>query len=604
MDTAKVKLNIDGKEIEVDAGTTILQAAKQLGIEIPTLCYHQNLNPTASCGVCVVQIEGSPALKRACCTPVEKGLKVVTNSQALRALRKSLVELILSDHAVECPTCASNNKCELQDLANFMGVEPNRFAKVVEDQPVDNTSVSILRDPRKCIACGRCVNVCRDIQTVNAITMADRGFEVSVNTFFKEGLGNSSCVNCGQCIVFCPTGALRERSETEEVWNAILDPKRIVVVQEAPAIRVSLAEEFGMEMGSVTVGKMYAALKKLGFDYVFDTNFTADLTIMEEGTELIERVKSGGKLPLITSCSPGWIKFMETYFADFSEYTSTCKSPQQMFGALVKTYFAKEKGLDPANIVSVSIMPCTAKKFEARRPEMNDSGFQDVDYVLTTRELVRMIKEARLDFKNLPEEQAHDIMGAYTGAATIFGATGGVMEAAVRTAYYILAGKPLDNLEVKIVRGMEGIKEGTLSIPSKDLGELDVKVAVAHGLGNARMLLDKVRRQIEETGKSEYAFIEIMACPGGCVGGGGQPYGCDIADRARRGEGLYREDAGLAKRQSHENPEVARIYKNFLKKPGSEMSHALLHTCYWERSIRSGSCVQVLTHKHEAQHVQ
>ncbi|MCX7027626.1 MAG: NADH-dependent [FeFe] hydrogenase, group A6 [Spirochaetes bacterium] len=603
MDNAKVKLYIDGKEIEVDAGTTILKAAKQLGIEIPTLCYHQNLNPTASCGVCIVEIEGSPALKRACCTPVEKGWKVVTNSRQLRNLRKSLVELILSDHAVECPTCASNNKCELQNLANFMGVEPNRYAKVVEDQPADHSSVSIWRDPRKCIACGRCVNVCSDIQTVNAISMADRGFEVNINTFFKQGLGNSSCVNCGQCTVFCPTGALRERSETEEVWNAILDPKKIVVVQEAPAIRVSLAEEFGMEMGSVTVGKMYAALKKLGFDYVFDTNFSADLTIMEEGTELIERVKSGGKLPLITSCSPGWIKFMETYFADFSEYTSTCKSPQQMFGALVKTYFAKEKGLDPANIVSVSIMPCTAKKFEAKRPEMNDSGFQDVDYVLTTRELVRMIKEARLDFKNLPEEQANDIMGAYTGAATIFGATGGVMEAAIRTAYYILVGKSLDNLDVKIVRGMEGIKEGTLSIPTKDLGKLDVKVAVAHGLGNARKLMDKVRKQIAETGKSEYAFIEIMACPGGCVGGGGQPYGCSIADRARRGEGLYREDAGAAKRQSHENPEVARIYKNFLEKPGSAMSHKLLHTCYWERSTQSGSCLELMTHKHETQHV-
>jgi NADH-quinone oxidoreductase subunit G len=602
MNNSNVQLNIDGKDIEVAAGTTILTAAKQLGIEIPTLCYHQNLNPTASCGVCVVEIVGTPALKRACCTPVEKGMKVVTNSKTLRELRKSLVELILSNHAVECPTCASNSKCELQDLANYMGVEFSRFAKVVEEKPDDRTSVSVWREPRKCIACGRCVNVCSDIQTVNAITMADRGFEVAVGTFFQKGLGNSSCVNCGQCTVFCPTGALREKSEVDEVWNAILDPKKIVVVQEAPAIRVSLAEEFGLEMGDVTVGKMYAALKRLGFDYVFDTNFTADLTIMEEGTELIERVKSGGKLPLITSCSPGWIKFMETYFSDFSEYTSTCKSPQQMFGALVKTYFAKEKGIDPANIVSVSIMPCTAKKFEARRPEMNDSGFQDVDHVLTTREFVRMIREARLDFKNLPEEAANDIMGAYTGAATIFGATGGVMEAAIRTAYYLLAGTPLSNLDVKIVRGMEGIKEGTLSIPTKELGKLDVKVAVAHGLGNARKLMEKVRKQIAETGKSEYAFIEIMACPGGCVGGGGQPYGCVIADRARRGEGLYREDAGLAKRQSHENPEVQRIYKSFLTKPGSDISHQLLHTCYWERSSQSGSCVQVMTHKHEAHH--
>ncbi len=602
MNNYLVKLTIDGKETEVAAGTTILNAAKQLGIEIPSLCYHQNLSPTASCGICVVEIEGSPALKRACCTPVEKGMKVTTNSKNLRALRKSLIELILSNHSVECPTCASNGKCELQDLSNAMGVDFSRYPKVVDERPADESSVSVWRDPRKCIACGRCVTVCSEIQGVNAITMAERGFEVGVNTFFKEGLGNSACVNCGQCVVFCPTGALREKSEVDEVWDAIFDPKKVVVVQEAPAIRVSLAEEFGMDMGAVTVGKMYAALKRLGFDYVFDTNFSADLTIMEEGTELIERIKSGGTLPLITSCSPGWIKFMETYFPDFAASTSTCKSPQQMFGALVKTYFAKERGIDPANIVSVSIMPCTAKKFEARRPEMNDSGFQDVDYVLTTRELVRMIKEARLDFKNLPEEPANDMMGAYTGAASIFGATGGVMEAAIRTAYYILVGKPLEHLDVKIVRGMEGIKEGTLSIPSKELGKLDLKVAVAHGLGNARKLLDKVRRQIAETGKSEYGFIEIMACPGGCVGGGGQPLGCTIADRTRRGEGLYREDAGMAKRQSHENPEVLRIYEKFLKKPGSDVSHNLLHTCYWERSSLSGACVEERTRKHAGHH--
>ena len=532
-----IKLTVDGKEITVESGTTILEAARQLGIQIPSLCYHPNLKPTASCGVCVVEIAGMPGLKRSCCTPVEEGMKVTTNSRSLRSLRKTLVELILSNHATECPTCVANGKCELQDLANSMGVDFDRFTRVVADKPLDATSLSVHRDPKKCIACGRCVTVCSDIQTVAAIDMVNRGFDVSVDTFFKEGLGNSSCVNCGQCTVFCPTGALRERSETDDVWDAILDPDKIVVVQEAPSIRVTLAEEFGMEMGTVTVGKMYAALKKIGFDYVFDTNFTADLTIMEEGTELIERVKSGGLLPLITSCSPGWIKFMETYFPDFAGHTSTCKSPQQMFGTLVKTYFAKEKGLDPAKIVSVSIMPCTAKKFEARRPEMNDSGFQDVDHVLTTRELVRMIKEARIDFKNLPDESPDDLMASYTGAATIFGATGGVMEAAIRSAYFLLAGKNLDNLDVKAVRGLQGIKEATLTIPAQGLGDLTVKVAVAHGLGNARTLMEKVQKQIRETGKSEYAFIEIMACPGGCVGGGGQPYGSVIADRARRGEG-------------------------------------------------------------------
>jgi NADH-quinone oxidoreductase subunit G len=598
----QVKLTVDGKEITVESGTTILEAARQLGIQIPSLCYHPNLKPTASCGVCVVEIAGMAGLKRSCCTPAEEGMKVSTNSRALRSLRKTLVELILSNHATECPTCVANGKCELQDLANSMGVDFDRFTRVVADKPLDETSLAVHRDPKKCIACGRCVTVCSDIQTVSAIDMVQRGFDVSVDTFFREGLGNSACVNCGQCTVFCPTGALRERSETDDVWDAILDPGKIVVVQEAPSIRVTLAEEFGMEMGTVTVGKMYAALKRIGFDHVFDTNFTADLTIMEEGTELIERVKSGGLLPLITSCSPGWIKFMETYFPDFAGHTSTCKSPQQMFGTLVKTYFAKEKGIDPAKIVSVSIMPCTAKKFEARRPEMNDSGFRDVDFVLTTREFVRMIKEAKIDFKNLPDESPDDLMASYTGAATIFGATGGVMEAAIRTAYFILAGKNLDNLDVTAVRGLQGIKEAVLTIPAQGLGDLTVKVAVAHGLGNARKLMEKVQRQIRETGKSEYAFIEIMACPGGCVGGGGQPYGSVIADRARRGQGLYKEDKNLPQRQSHENPGITRIYEKFLGRPGSETAHQLLHTCYFERSLLNGSCVKERTEKHHAGH--
>ena len=358
-----------------------------------------------------------------------------------------------------------------------MGVDMNRFAKIVGDEELDQTSVSVARDPKKCIACGRCITVCNDVQTVNAINFVDRGIEVNVNTFFREGLGHSACVNCGQCTAFCPTGALREVSEVEQVWDAILDPEKIVVVQEAPAIRVSLAEEFGMEPGDVTVGKMYAALKQIGFDYVFDTNFSADLTIMEEGTELVRRIKAGGPLPLITSCSPGWIKFMETYFPDMAEFVSTCKSPQQMFGTLVKTYFAKENSIDPSKIVSVSIMPCTAKKFEARRPEMRDSGFQDVDNVLTTREFVRMIKESGIDFKNLPEGKADELMGQYTGAGTIFGATGGVMEAAIRSAYFLVTGKNLTNLDVKGVRGMNWIKEAEV-----DIDGLKIKVAVAHGL--------------------------------------------------------------------------------------------------------------------------
>jgi len=589
----KVKLYIDGKEVEVSKDSTILDAAKKIGANIPTLCYHPDLKPTGACGLCVVEIEGSPIPKRSCCTPVSEGMKITTNSMRLREMRKNILEMILSDHDVECPSCVANGKCELQDLANNMGVEMDSLPQIFDPQPIDDTSFSIVREPNKCISCGRCIIVCSEIQTVHAISFADRGFEVNVNTFFKEGIGNSVCVNCGQCTVFCPTGALREKSEIDYVWEAILDPDKVVVVQEAPAIRVTLAEEFGMEPGTVTVGKMYAALKKMGFDYVFDTNFSADLTIMEEGTELVERLNNGGALPLITSCSPGWIKFMETYFPDFAENTSTCKSPQQMFGALTKTYFAKEYDIDPSKIVSVSIMPCTAKKFEARRPEMRDSGFQDVDYVLTTREFVRMIKESGIDFKNLPEEKADKLMGAYTGAATIFGATGGVMEAAVRSAYYLVTGENLKNLDVKGVRGMEWIKEAVIDIKGTKL-----KVAVAHGLGNARELLTKVRKEIEETGKTDYAFIEIMACPGGCVGGGGQPYGSDFARRARRGEGLYKEDKDLPIRCSHENPEVQKIYKDFLGKPGSHTAHKLLHTCYFERDLEKGTCIKELTHKH------
>ncbi len=596
-----VKLYIDNNEVEVPEGTTIVEAAKKIGVNIPTLCYFEDLHPTGACGICVVEMEGTPAPKRACTTPVMEGMKVKTNSAKLRAMRKNVLEMILSNHNVECPSCYANGKCDLQELANNMAVDMNALPLILEDKPLDISSVSIIREPDKCIACGRCVVVCNEVQTVYALAFADRGFEVSVNTFFKEGLGNSACVNCGQCTVVCPTGALRERSEIDEVWKAILDPEKVVVVQEAPAIRVTLAEEFGMEPGLATTGKMHAVLKKMGFDHVFDTNFSADLTILEEGTELVERVKRGGTLPLITSCSPGWIKFMETYFPDFAENTSTCKSPQQMFGALVKTYFAKMYKIDPEKIVSVSIMPCTAKKYEARRPEMRDSGYQDVDFVLTTREFVRMIKESGIDFKTIPEEKAEKLMGEYTGAATIFGATGGVMEAAIRSAYFLLTGENMKNLDVEAVRGMEGIKEAELEIPAKELGNLKVKVAVAHGLGNARKLLDKVRKQIKETGKSEYAFIEIMACPGGCVGGGGQPYGSTIAMRARRGEGLYKEDKNLPMRQSHENPMVMGeegVYAKFLGKPGSHKAHELLHTCYFERDICKGAVVKELTHKH------
>ncbi len=449
--------------------------------------------------------------------------------------------------------------------------------------PIDHSSVAIVRDPNKCILCGRCLTVCSQVQTVNALAVNHRGSETLISTAFDAGLGNSVCINCGQCVVHCPVGALYERSATEEVWEALHDPDKFVVVQEAPAVRVMLGEEFGMPVGTLVSGKMHAALRRMGFDAVLDTNFAADLTIMEEGTELISRLTSGKNLPLITSCSPGWIKFMETFFHDMIPHMSTAKSPQQMFGALAKTYYAKEKGIDPAKIVSVSIMPCTAKKFECLRPEMNASGYRDVDYVLTSREIGRMMREAGIDMNEMPDEHADPILGEYTGAATIFGATGGVMEAAVRSAYALVTGKELEDVEITPVRGLKGIKEAEI-----DIEGTKVKVAVAHSCGHARALLEKVQDQMRKDGKSEYQFIEVMACPGGCVGGGGQSWGSNMAKRARRGESLYAEDRSLPMRRSHENPEVQAAYEKFLEKPNSEKAHKLLHTHYFKRSAVDG----------------
>lgn len=589
-----VNVWIDGHHLEVPDTMTIIEAADQQGIYIPRLCYHPDLPPTANCGVCVVELSGNPTPKRACCTPVAEGMKVTTNSKKLRSYRKTLVELILSNHEVACPTCAANNKCELQTLANNLGVDPYALPNILVMKPVDMSSPSIIRDPNKCIACGRCITVCNEVQTVYALTNSDRGIESEVTTAFGLGMAQSPCVNCGQCTVYCPTGALRERNELDDVWDAILDPDKHVIVQEAPSIRVSLGEEFGMPLGSVTAKKMYAALRKIGFDSVMDTNFTADLTIMEEGTECVAKLKAGEKRPLITSCSPGWIKFMETYYPDLADCVSTAKSPMSMFGVLSKTYYAQEHGIDPAKIVSVAIMPCTAKKFEARRPELNDSGFQDTDYVLTTREFLRMIKEAGIDFANLAEEEPDEGMSFYSGAGTIFGATGGVMEAAIRSAYTLVTGKELENVEILAVRGLEGVKEATVNIP----GFGDLRVAVAHGLGNARKVMDQVREGLKTKGESPWHFIEIMACPGGCVGGGGQPYGNDIASRARRGLALYEEDRSLPVRKSHQNPEVARIYERFLGAPNSPLAQKLLHTYYFKRSISSGQVVEEVTHKH------
>lgn len=578
-----VKAKINSVDIKVEEGTTILQAARKAGFIIPTLCNHPDLVPGGQCGICVVEIKGIPGLKRSCMTPLAEGMNICTNSPGLMAVRKQLVELILTNHDTDCLTCIKNQSCELQALAAFLGINTSEYSKFENKYPIDRSSVSIVRDPNKCILCGRCVQVCSNIQTVNALAINNRGFDTIISTAFNAGLGNSVCINCGQCVVHCPVGALYENSQVEEVWQALNDPDKFVVVQEAPAVRVMLGEEFGMPPGSLVSGKMHAALRRLNFDAVLDTNFAADLTIMEEGTELVSRLKSGQNLPLITSCSPGWIKFMEEFFHDMIPHMSTAKSPQQMFGALVKTYYAEMKGINPEKIVSVSIMPCTAKKFECSRPEMCASGYRDVDYVLTTREIARMLREAGIDLKELPDETAGPIMGDYTGAGTIFGTTGGVMEAALRSGYFLATGRELTDLDITTVRGVQGIKEAEIDIDGTRL-----KVAVAHSAGQARKLLEKVRTQIKNEGRSEYQFIEVMACPGGCVGGGGQSWGSNMAKRARRGEALYAEDKALPHRRSHENPEVIAVYEKFLGTPNGEISHKLLHTHYYKRSTVDG----------------
>ncbi|MEI7673935.1 MAG: NADH-dependent [FeFe] hydrogenase, group A6, partial [Deltaproteobacteria bacterium] len=514
---SRVTLTIDDKKVEVDAGTTILQAAGKIGIKIPTLCTWMEIGHTpGACRVCMTEVQGQRSLIASCVFPVSEGMVVKTNTERVRLARKMVVELLLSNHPAECNYCVRNGSCELQKVAEAVGLKRLRFdiPEFPKEGMIDHSSPSIVRDGRKCIHCHRCVTVCESVQTVSVLTPSFRGSKVRVVPSFDLPLVETNCIACGQCIMACPVGALYEKDEVDEVWKVLQDPTKHVIVQEAPAIRAALGEEFNLPPGTLVTGKMIAALRKLGFDKVFDTNFTADLTIIEEGNELLKRVKEGGKLPMITSCSPGWIKFCEHFYPDLLDHLSTCKSPQQMFGALAKTYYAQLAGIDPKDIVSVSIMPCTAKKFESARPEMNASGYRDVDFVLTTRELARMIKEAGIDFLNLKEEDYDAPMGEYTGAATIFGATGGVMEAALRTVYAVVTGENLPSLDITPVRGLEGVKEATVRVGA--LG--DVKVAVAHGLGNARKVMDKIRE-----GKADYAFIEIMCCPGGCVAGGGEP---------------------------------------------------------------------------------
>lgn len=573
-----VKVTIDNREVEVQEGITILEAARQHGIKIPTLCAWTEANHTpGACRVCMTEVEGQRSLIAACVFPVSAGMVIRTNTEKVRKARKMVVELLLANHPQECNTCVRNGNCELQKVAEFVGLREIRFdyTQFPKEGVIDRSSPSIVRDSRKCIECHRCVTVCEQIQTVSVLTPANRGSKVKVVPAFDLPLIETNCVACGQCIMACPVGALYEKDDIDLVWAALNDPTKHVIVQEAPAIRAALGEEFGMPPGSLVTGKMIAALRRLGFDKVFDTNFTADLTIMEEGSELLKRVKEGGKLPMITSCSPGWIKFCEHFYPELVGHLSTCKSPQQMFGALAKTYYAQVAGIDPKDIVSVSIMPCTAKKFECQRPEMTSSGYQDVDYVLTTRELARMIKEAGIDFVNLADEGYDAPMGEYTGAATIFGATGGVMEAALRTAYYLVTDENLPSLDITPVRGLEGVKEATVKVGA--LG--DVKFAVAHGLGNARKLMDKIRE-----GSADYAFIEIMCCPGGCIAGGGEPIPTTDDIRKLRSEALYHDDGKVQQsRQSHENVSIKHLYEKFLKEPLGHKSHELLHTKYTQR---------------------
>ncbi len=581
MNQQTVTVTIDNIQMKVPATWTIMNAAEQAGINIPSLCYHKELVPTGGCGICLVEVQGYRDVVRACTTPVHDGMVVRTHSRALTNLRRGVLEILLSSHPDDCFYCVRNGNCELQTVAKQLDVESQWPGKIYNRHEPDMSSVAIVREPEKCILCGRCIAVCQDIQTVSALGKSGRGFATLVGPPSGK-MAESLCINCGQCVAFCPTGALHERLEKDDVWAVLEDPEKVVIVQEAPAVRVSLAEEFDLPIGTNLAGKMYRVLKMLGFDYVFDTNFSADLTIMEEGSEFLDRLGKDERLPLITSCSPGWIKFVETFYHDLLENVSTCKSPQQMFGALSKTYFAEKYGIDPTKIVTVSVMPCTAKKFEARRPEMNSSGYQDVDNVLTTRELADMIREAGINFAALPDDEPNDLMGQYTGAATIFGATGGVMEAALRTAYELTTGAPLPNLDIEAARGIEGVKEFSVDVKGTTL-----KLAVANGLGNARKVLDKVAAAKQNGDPVPYHFIEIMACPGGCVGGGGQPYGTIdgsiLQRRIQRAVGLYDEDKNMTLRKSHDNPEIKRIYEDFLEKPLSHKSHELLHTHYVER---------------------
>ena len=578
MDTVKLKIN--GIEVEAPQGSTILEAARLAHIDIPTLCYLKDINAIGACRVCVCEVKGARSYAAACVYPVTEGMEVFTNTPKIRAARKKTIELILSTHRRECLSCVRSGNCELQKLAQEYGCDEHRYETTIKTPDIVDVNDVLIRDNSKCVLCRRCVAACKYNQGVAVIGANERGYETHIAPAFDMPLAQAACISCGQCITVCPTGALRERDDTDKVWKALGDPTKHVVVGTAPAVRAQIGEEFGYPMGTNTEGKMTAALRRLGFDGVFDVDTAADFTIMEEGTEFISRFTKGEKLPLITSCSPGWIKYCEYYYPEFIENLSTCKSPQQMFGALMKTYYAEKKGIDPKDLVVVTVMPCTAKKFEIKRPEMEVDGVRDIDVTITTREFARMVRQAGIMFQSLPDDETFDPMfGIASGAAHIFGATGGVMEAALRTVAEVVTGKPLEKIDFDDVRGTSGIKEATYKV-----GEHTVRVAVASGTANAKKVLDSVK-----SGEKHYDFIEIMACPGGCVNGGGQPQvhasvRNNVNVRAERAKALYGEDAGMTLRKSHENPIVSEVYDNYLHcKPGEGRAHHLLHTSYTKR---------------------
>lgn len=568
-----VELTINDIKVKAEEGMTILDAAKSVGIHIPTLCHMKDLFPTGACRICVVEVDGMRGLSPSCAYPVTQGMKVQTNSPRVRLARKTIIELLVENHPQDCLICVRNKNCELQDLSEKYSIREHRYVGERKEHAIDISSASMERDPAKCILCGRCVRTCGEIQKIGAIDFTNRGFRSNVTTPYNKGLNVSDCILCGQCILVCPTAALREKSHSKEVMNAIGDKSKFTIAQIAPAVRATLGEEYNLPLGANVTGQIITGLKRLGFNKVFDTNYAADLTIIEEATELISRVSNGGTLPMFTSCCPGWVKYIEQNRPELLSHISSCKSPHEMEGAILKTYYAKKMGLNPEDIYVVSIMPCTVKKYESDRPELTEEHLPDVDSVLTTRELVRLFKMAGIDFNELPEDEFDNPLGESTGAAAIFGTSGGVMEAALRTAYYKLSGKELEKLEMTDIRGNIGVKESSVIINGTT-----VNVAVVNGIGNVSAMLDEIER-----GESNYHFIEVMACPGGCINGGGQPIHQKPEKIKKRIQTLYEIDSNMKNRRSHENESVKKIYKEFLGEPNGNLAHEILHTTYVNR---------------------